>query len=106
MTPDDILTRVGDQLGIRRVFGEPVERDGTVVIPVAVTIGGGGGGSGPDEQGSGGGFGGMVRGIGVYSIANGQVRFIPAIDTTALAALGVVLVGIVLRARGRRSHRR
>ena len=103
MTPDDILTRVGDQLGIRRVFGEPVERDGVLVIPVAVTIGCGGGGSGPDEQGSGGGFGGMVRGIGVYSIANGQVRFVPAIDTTALAAMGVVLVGLVLRARrGRR----
>ena len=29
MTPDDILTRMGDQLGIRRVFGELVERDGS-----------------------------------------------------------------------------
>lgn len=27
MNPDDILTRVGDQLGIRRVFGEPIGRD-------------------------------------------------------------------------------
>ncbi|HET6667158.1 MAG TPA: hypothetical protein VFG98_07750, partial [Intrasporangium sp.] len=61
MTPDEILTRVGDQLSVRRVFGEPVERDGLVVIPVAVALGGGGGGSGPDEQGSGGGLGGMVR---------------------------------------------
>ena len=102
MTPDDILTRVGDQLGIRRVFGEPVERDGVLVIPVAVAIGGGGGGTGPDEQGSGGGFGGVVRGIGVYAITNGQVRFIPAIDTTALAALGVILASLVLRTQRRR----
>jgi uncharacterized spore protein YtfJ len=102
MTPDEIVTRVGDQLGIRRVFGEPVERDGLVVIPVAVAVGGGGGGTGPDEQGTGAGFGGMVRGIGVYAISNGQVRFIPAIDTTALAALGVLLTGMVLRARRRR----
>jgi uncharacterized spore protein YtfJ len=102
MTPEDIVTRVGDQLGIRRVFGEPVERDGVMVIPVAVALGGGGGGTGPEDEGAGGGFGGMVRGIGVYTIANGQVRFIPAVDTTALATLAVLLVGLALRARGRR----
>ena len=102
MTPDEIVTRIGDQLGIRRVFGEPVERDGLTVIPVAVAVGGGGGGSGPDDQGTGAGFGGMVRGIGVYAISNGQVRFVPAIDTTALAALGVLLTGMVLAARRRR----
>ena len=95
MTPDDILTRVGDQLGIRRVFGEPIEREGVTVVPVAVSVGGGGGGTAPDEQGSGGGFG-------VYTISNGQVRFIPAIDTTALAALLVLTIGVVARARRRR----
>jgi len=102
MTQDDILTRVGDQIGIRRVFGEPIEREGITVIPVAVAIGGGGGGSVPDVQGSGGGFGGVVRGIGVYSISNGQVRFVPAIDTTALAAMGALLAVVVLRGRLRR----
>lgn len=102
MGPDDILTRVGDQLGIRRVFGEPIERDGITVVPVAVAIGGGGGGAGPDDQGSGGGFGGVVRGIGVYAISNGQVRFVPAIDVTSLAGLGVLLAGLLLRARRRR----
>ena len=103
MTPDDILTRVGDQLGIRRVFGEPIERDGITLVPVAVAIGGGGGGTAPEDQGTGGGFGGIVRGIGAYSISNGQVRFIPAIDTTALAAMFVLTVGVVLRARRHRA---
>jgi len=106
MTPEDILTRAGDQLSICRVFGEPVDHDGVVLIPVAVAIGGGGGGTGPDDQGAGGGFGGIVRGIGVYSISNGQVRFIPAIDTTTLAALGLLLVRAVIRASRRRSLRR
>jgi uncharacterized spore protein YtfJ len=69
------------------VFGEPIERDGISVIPVAVAIGGGGGGVGPDDQGSGGGYWGVVRGIGVYAIRDGQVRFIPAIDTVALAVV-------------------
>jgi len=102
MTPEDILTRVGDQLGIRRVFGEPIDRDGVTVVPVAVSIGGGGGGNAPEDQGSGGGFGGMVQGIGAYSISNGQVRFVPAVDTTALAAMFVLVVGVVVRARRRR----
>ncbi len=99
MTPEDILTRAGDQLGIRRVFGEPIERDGVTVVTVAVSIGGGGGGRGPEDQGSGGGFGGMVRAIGAYTISNSQVRFVPAVDTTALAAMLVIAVGIVVRAR-------
>ena len=70
--------------------------------PVAVSIGGGGGGNGPEDQGSGGGFGGMVRGIGVYSISNGQVRFVPAVDTTALGAMLVLAIGLVAHARRRR----
>ena len=102
MTPEEILERVGDQVSVRRVFGQPVEHDGVMVVPVAVAIGGGGGGSGPDEQGTGSGFGGMVRGIGVYEIRAGRVRFVPAVDTTALAAMGVVLAGLVLRAGTRR----
>lgn len=106
MTPEDVLTRVGDQLGVRRVFGEPIERGGIVVVPVAVAVGGGGGGSGPDDQGGGGGFGGVVRGIGIYEISDGHVRFVPAVDTTALAALAVLLTGVVLRAtRGRAARR-
>ena len=97
MTAEEILERVGEQIGIRRVFGEPVEHDGVVLVPVAVAIGGGGGGSGADEQGSGGGFGGIVRGIGAFSISNHHVRFIPTIDTTALAAMGLVAVGLLAR---------
>lgn len=100
MTPEEILERVGDQVGVRRVFGTPVEHDGVLVVPVAVAIGGGGGGT--DGDGGGSGFGGMVRGIGVYAIRDGRVRFVPAFDTTALAALGVLLAGLVLRTGARR----
>lgn len=107
MTPADLLQRAGDQFGVHRVYGEPVEHDGIMVIPVAVAIGGGGGGTGPHDQGAGGGgFGGIVRGIGVYTISNGQVRFIPAIDTTALAVLTLLLTRTLLRASRRHSLRR
>lgn len=102
MTPEDLLKRAGEDLSVRRVFGEPVEREGIVVIPVAVAVGGGGGGTGPQDQGAGGGFGGIVRGIGVYSIRDGQVRFIPAIDTTVLAVVLLLLTRTWVRARRRR----
>jgi uncharacterized spore protein YtfJ len=101
MTPEEILHRAGDQLSVRRVFGEPIEHDGVVVVPVSVAVGGGGGGTGPDEQGSGAGLGGMVRAIGVYSISNRDVRFVPAVDATALAVVGLAALGLLLRTRRR-----
>jgi uncharacterized spore protein YtfJ len=106
MTPEEVIAKAGDQLGVRRVFGEPIERDGIVVIPVAVAIGGGGGGSGPDDQGAGGGFGGLVRGIGVYAIQDGRVRFVPAIDAVALAVIGTVFARTLAHALRRRRDRR
>jgi uncharacterized spore protein YtfJ len=106
MTPEELVAKAGDHLSVRRVFGETIERDGVLVIPVAVAIGGAGGGTGPDEQGSGGGFGGIVRGIGVYAIHDGQVRFIPAIDTVALAAISLLLARTLTHALRRRPRRR
>jgi uncharacterized spore protein YtfJ len=107
MTPEELLTRAGDQLGVRRVFGQTVERDGNLVVPVAVAVGGGGGGTGPDIQGTGGdGFAGIVRGIGVYSTTNGEVRFIPVIDVAALAAIALLLTRTLFRARRGPSLRR
>lgn len=105
MNPDELIAKVGDQFSVRRVFGEPIERDGIVVIPVAVAAGGGGGGAGPDDQGAGGGFGGIVRGIGVYAIHDGQVRFVPAIDVVALSAIALLLTRPLTRAIRRRRRR-
>jgi uncharacterized spore protein YtfJ len=94
------LNHLGAQLGVHRIFGDPIERDGVIVVPVALAIGGGGAGTGPDDE-SGGGFGGVVRPIGMYSLAHGHVRFIPVVDTTALAALALLLTWTLLR-HGRR----
>lgn len=106
MTRDELLAKAVDQLGVRRVFGEPIERDGILVIPVAVAAGGGGGGSGcgPNDEGSGsgGGFGGFVRAIGVYVIREGQVRFVPAVDAVALAGIVWLVARTLTRAAQRR----
>jgi uncharacterized spore protein YtfJ len=81
----------------RRVVGAPIERDGAVLVPVAVVSGGSGGGSGTDKDGNlgqGAGWGGTARPVGAYVLADGHVRYEPVIDVTRLA-VGAQLVGIV-----------
>jgi hypothetical protein len=108
MNVDELLARAGDQIGVHRVFGEPIDRDGVVVVPVAMVMGGSGGGAGPDEQGFGGGFGVWARGIGAYEITDGRLRFVPAVDVVALGVLALAsarILGTAIRRARRRRHR-
>jgi len=65
MDVQDVITQARDAITVKRVFGEPYEKDGVTVIPVARVQGGagGGGGEGPEGQGkgSGSGFGVSAR---------------------------------------------
>lgn len=68
---ESVADKVGLHAGAKAVFGEPVERDGVTVIPVAQVIygtGGGGGGSYPDEFGAGAGGGALTRPIGYIEL--------------------------------------
>lgn len=104
----ETISKGQDAITVKRVYGEPYERDGLVVIPAAEIRGGGGGGGGEDAakggSGSGGGFGLGARPVGAYVIGDGEVRWTPAVDATRIAlhvlltALGVAF----LIARGRR----
>jgi uncharacterized spore protein YtfJ len=60
MDVQGILSSARDAVTVRRVFGEPYERDGITVIPAAAVMGGAGGGSGQDDEGAGGGGGGSA----------------------------------------------
>lgn len=107
MSFQDTISKAQDAVTVRRVYGEPYERDGVTVIPAAEIRGGGGGGGGEDPRGggsgSGGGFALGARPVGAYVIDGGHVRWEPAIDVTRIvlqltfAALGVA----VLLRRGR-----
>jgi uncharacterized spore protein YtfJ len=44
----DVIAQARDTLTVKRVFGEPYEKDGVTVIPAARVQGGAGGGSGED----------------------------------------------------------
>jgi uncharacterized spore protein YtfJ len=98
-----------------RVFGEPIERDGVTVVPVAVVHGGGGGGGGsgtpadddkPEGEGSGGGFGFSARPAGVYVIRDGDAQWRPALNVNQIIAGGQFLAVVALLVAGTVLRRR
>ena len=91
MNPQQVLASAQDVMTARRVFGDPIQADGTTIIPVAVLRGGGGGGGVGDNNGVG--FGVMARPAGVFAVRNGAVTWRPAIDVNRII-LGGQLVGI------------
>ena len=90
---DQIGQSVGKRAQVSTVFGEPVEREGLTVIPVAkARFGfGGGGGSGGREggegSGGGGGGGGVVTPIGYIEVRDGSAEFKRITTPTDVAAL-------------------
>jgi hypothetical protein len=97
MDVQQMLSQAGEALTVRRVFGEPYERDGVTVIPVAAVRGGGGGGGGQGpqgESGSGGGFGLSARAAGAFVVRGGRVSWTPAVDLSRVI-IGCQVVGVV-----------
>lgn len=103
---------------VRRAFGQPIERDGVTLVPVARVFGGTGFGGGdgtvdeaadePSRSGSGGG-GGLgvgVTPIGVYVVKDGDVRWEPAFDLTRVVIGGQLLGAIAVLALARALRRR
>jgi uncharacterized spore protein YtfJ len=120
MDVGNLLMKASDNLSVRRAFGTAYEKDGMLIIPVAMVAGGGGGGTarprqaGPPADASpegslagqeataqeservdtGGGFGGVVLPAGAYVVKGDQVRWVPAVDMTivVLTTLGVARI--------------
>jgi hypothetical protein len=134
MDVENLLVKASDQLSVRRAFGTAYEKDGMLIIPVAIVAGGGGGGSartghgnsaarlgGPPEEGpvvhdtapqdagrmdAGGGFGGLVLPSGAYVVKGDQVRWVPAVDATIVVLASLSLVRVLARTwiRRRKHH--
>lgn len=103
----DQLKRLVEHVGVRAVFGEPIQAHGRTLVPVAkVTYGFGFGGGQrhrheqdedqeeerEHDQGGGGGAGGVARPVAVVEIRDDRTRVLPVWDANrlALAALAVV----------------
>jgi uncharacterized spore protein YtfJ len=136
MDVGNLLTKVSENLSVRRAFGTAYEKDGMLIIPVAVVAGGGGAGTGhprhrapaagadsrpegapagheavpQDSQraDTGGGFGGLVLPMGAYVVKGGQVRWVSAVDITIAMLASLSLVRVLSRTwtQSRRHHGR
>jgi uncharacterized spore protein YtfJ len=132
---ENLLAKAAHNLSVRRAFGPAYEKDGMLIIPVAIVAGGGGGGTArtrrdnpaaglgssseegttaqditPQESGraeAGGGFGGLVLPSGAYVVKGDQVRWVPAVDVTIAVLASLSLIRVLTRAWTRqRRHRR
>ena len=112
----EVLNHARGAMTVKRVFGDPYEKDGVTVIPVANVMGGAGGGGGSSagvpagngdavadgapESGYGIGYGMRATPAGVYVIKDGEVEWKPALDVNrvALQRTGAIIAGLfVLR---------
>ena len=109
MTLTDLLGTARDALSVRRVFGDPYERDGVTVIPAARVRGAGGGGGGHDNQGQEGDGGGFVltaRPVGAYVLKDGAVTWQPAVDVERIVTVAILGWAVVAWVVGRAVRRR
>ena len=108
MNVDEMLQGARDTMSALRVYGDPIDRNGTLVIPAASVMGGGGGG-GDTQNNGGGGFGVAARPAGAWVIRGDQVTWKPAIDVNRIVLIGqlvtivfLLTVRSIARSRGRR----
>jgi uncharacterized spore protein YtfJ len=103
MAMRDLMDGMTESSTVRRVFGDPIERDGILVIPVANLRGAWGGGEAkggaeaakPEPPySSGGGGAWSATPAGTYVLRNGDVTWVPAVDANRSIVLGC-LTGIV-----------
>jgi uncharacterized spore protein YtfJ len=128
----NLLAKTSEDLSVRRAFGTAYEKDGMLIIPVAIVARGGGGGTARTRRSpaagtgsasdagavahdgaphdsvpmeAGGGFGGLVLPSGAYVIKGDQVRWVPAVDVTIVALAALSLARVLARSFSRRRRR-
>jgi uncharacterized spore protein YtfJ len=117
MDVHEVTDRARDALTVKRVFGEPYEKDGLTIIPAARVQGAAGAGSGEDPQGqgkgSGGGFGMTARPVGAFIVREGELSWRPAVDVTRIvlggqvvAVVALLTIRAIVKARAKASHGR
>jgi len=115
MDVHEVMNHARDAMTVKRVFGDPYEKDGVTVIPVANVMGGAGGGGGGGagapsgtgdaavadgayQAGYGIGYGLRATPAGVYVIKDGGVEWKPALDANRLALqrAAAIIVGLLV----------
>lgn len=88
-------------VGVHAAYGEPLDIDGTTVVPVAAASYGFGAGEGGEgnAEGAGAGGGGFAWPVGAYVTRDGLTKFEP--NTIALICVGIPFVWVAGRAIAR-----
>ncbi len=114
MDISSMLESVGQSATAKRVFSEPIERDGATIVLAAAVGGGGGMGEAPEgtegKTGGGGGYGFGAKPAGAFVIKGDKVRWMPAVDVNRIIMGGQVvaifaLIGLRALLGGRRRSR-
>jgi uncharacterized spore protein YtfJ len=109
---EKVIEGAKDAITVRRVYGEPYEKDGVTVIPAARVQGGAGGGTGESLQGQGRGggtgFGVNAKPVGAFVITGEEVAWRPAVDVNrvilgaqVVAVLALVVARSIVKQRAR-----
>jgi uncharacterized spore protein YtfJ len=112
MEVQEAIAQARDTLTVKRVFGEPYEKNGVTIIPAARVQGGAGGGSGEDPQGqgrgSGSGFGVTARPVGALVLRGDKLSWQPAVDVNrivlggqAVAIVALLVIRAIIKARAK-----
>jgi uncharacterized spore protein YtfJ len=104
MQVEELISGARDVISVKRVYGDPYEKNGLTVIPAATVRGGGGGGMGESEvgeSGGGGGFGMIARPSGAWIVEDGEVTWKPAIDVNRIVLGGQVIALTAILVAGR-----
>jgi uncharacterized spore protein YtfJ len=122
MNVHEVMNHARDAMTVKRVFGDPYEKDGVTVIPVANVMGGAGAGGGegagpsggagdagaagsdapvagsPSPSGYGMGYGLRATPAGVYVVKGGEVEWKPALDVNRLTMQRAItlIVGLLV----------
>ena len=104
MELQELISSARDVISVKRVYGEPYEKNGLTVIPAATVRGGGGGGTGDSEEGDsggGGGFGLTARPAGAWIVEEGNATWKPAVDVNRIVLGGQVIALTAILVTGR-----
>ena len=95
----EMVSKAREAMTVRRVYGDPYEKDGVTIIPAAKVRGGAGVGRGKEDEQGPGGYQINATPAGAYVIREGKVRWQPAFNLNRVI-LGGQIVGALLVVRG------
>ncbi len=95
-----VVQTIQEKFSARLVYGDPVESNGTLVVPAARVRGGGGGGA-EEGRGEGGGFGVSAMPSGAWIVDAGGATWKPAINVGLVVAASSLVAIVYLCYRWR-----